>query len=216
MNKADEDKLKQIKDECREFFNLPQDDDIPNPPITFLFTREEVDAVVNRKSEPWERAITKSDGLYFVHESVLQQITPHKTGDFWLVVKHEMTHWYFQHITGSRSGRPRWFNEGLAQQVAGQRTNLPKPTEEIVTEKYFAMSDQGCYGWGNLMVGKLLREYGKDKVLEVVNKIDSDLSLESFSGIFVSTLGTTLLDFEQAVKTDLNRKWVEKIKREAE
>ena len=200
-------KIKEIQKQCRDFYELTDADKVPDPPIKFLFTRAEVDEALGRKSEPWVRAVTNRKGLFFVDESVLEDITPHKKGDFWKVVHHEMSHWYFDHLTGAFNGRPKWFVEGLAEHMAGQKTYLPVETEENVCAKHYYNCDEQTYRWGILMLNKLVRDYGKEKLLEMIKYIGPDMTEKSFAKDFNKVYGITLLDFETEVKQELEIHW---------
>ncbi|MEI6266613.1 MAG: hypothetical protein WCP14_01875 [bacterium] len=200
-------KIKEIQKLCREFFELTDADKVPDPPIKFLFTRAEMDEFTGRKTEDWVRATTHSRGLAFIDESVLEDITPHKKGDFWKVVHHEMSHWYFDHIVGRYNGEPIWFVEGLAEHMAGQKTYLPVETDENVCAKHYSSCDQQTYRWGILMVNKLVRDYGKDKLLEMIKYMGPDMTEKGFAKDFNKVYGISILDFETEVKQELEIRW---------
>jgi len=183
--------------ECQDFFGVK----IKNiPKITFIYSREEMDELLGRKTEPWVRAVTRPSGLYFIHPSKIAELTPHKKDDYWQAVKHEMSHWFYNQITGTHNGEPRWFAEGLAMYMAGQKTLLPTPTEESVTTKYYACTDNEVYRWGSFMVVNLAENYGKEKIVSLVRKINSKTTPESFATDFKNEFGICLEAFEENIK----------------
>ena len=205
MNKQESKNIREINQACRVFFNLKSDDIIPEPPITFMSTRDEVDAVLSEKTEPWVRAITTRDGLFFVDEEHIEEITCHKKGNYWGVVHHEMSHWYFDHLTKTWSGKPTWLTEGLAEYMAGQKKNLPIPIKESVTTKYYNHADAEVYQWGKLMVSKLIEDYGKEKFLELIKLISPNMTERSFEKNFKKTYSFSLDTFENNVKDYLDK-----------
>lgn len=197
----DQNKLKKIIEECQDFFGIK----MKNPPkITFVYTREEIDEIAGRKTERWVRAITRRDGLYFIHPNKLEELTPHKNDDFWKVVKHEISHWLFNQITGTYNGEPRWFTEGLAMYMAGQQDTVPFSIEVSITSKYYSFTDNGTYSWGLLLVTSLINKFGKEKVVNLVKKIDHNITQEIFAKLFVNEFGISLSSFEKSVKKTLS------------
>lgn len=75
----DQKNVTKIIKECQDFFGV----EINNiPKITFIYSREEMDRALDRKTEPWERAVTRPSGLYFIHPSKTEELTPHKNDDY--------------------------------------------------------------------------------------------------------------------------------------
>lgn len=117
-----------------------------------------------------------------------------------------MSHWFFNQITGTHNGKPRWFTEGLAMHVADQKTLPPTLTEESVTTRYYAFTDNQVYRWGSIMVVELAKKYGDEKIVFLVKKIDNKISPESFANDFKSVFGIGLDEFENKIKLNLKSK----------
>lgn len=200
MKQSENKKIKRIIIECQNFFEISDTKNIPEPPVYFLFSREEVDQILNTKTEPWVRAFTNEAGLYFIDESVIEKVTSHKKGDYWKVVHHEISHWYFNHLTSTWSGRPSWFTEGLAQHMAKQQNTPPRPTNNTITDKYFDYTDNDVYGWGKIMVDYLINIYGKKKLLKLIHRFHENMTKNEFGEYFFETYGITLEKFEKDIK----------------
>lgn len=189
MEKLEQDMVDQIVKECEEFFEIGP---IPLPEINFIYTREEMDTLLGRKTERWERAVCVYGKLTFIHPSKTLELTTHTNDDFWKVVKHEMAHWFYTDITGTH--RPKWFNEGLANVVAESPRQRPKSLDEPVVDKYFAKSESFTYAWGYWMVKYLLDEYGKEKLVELTKSLtDNEVTKEFFAKQFME-----IYDFDVA------------------
>jgi len=198
----DQKNLDRIIEECQDFFGVKLK---KVPKITFIYSREEMDELLGRKTEPWVRAVTRPSGLYFIHPSKITELTPHKNENYWQVVKHEMSHWFFNQITGVSSGKPRWFAEGLAMYMAGQKTAPSTFTEESVTTKYYAFTDKEVYRWGSIMVADLADKYGEEKIVSLVKKIDKTITPESFARDFMGVFGMSLNEFEKSIKLEVKK-----------
>lgn len=178
MDEIDREKLNQIMAEYADFFEV---DDVPEPRVGFVYSREDFDKLLGRKTERWERAVSRQNGLFFIHSSKIEELTPHTNADFWPVVKHEMSHWFYRHVTGVENGNPRWFNEGLAGVVAEQRrTQKPAALDEPVVDKYYSYSDASNYAWGYWMVKYLLDEFGKEKLVALIKSLAGEEMTKNF------------------------------------
>ncbi|MDD5693587.1 MAG: hypothetical protein PHU86_03900 [Patescibacteria group bacterium] len=193
----EQDKLNIVIKECQDFFGQKNN---VTPKIIFVYSREEMDKALGRKTQDWVRASTRPEGLYFIHPSKVEELTPHKNDDFWKVVKHEMSHWFYNQITGTHNGEPRWLAEGLAMFMAEQKGLVPSFTEESITQKYYSFTDNETYRWGYLMVKDLVDEFGKEKVVSLVKKINNKLTEGIFSELFKNEFGVSLSAFEKKVK----------------
>ena len=198
----DQKNLDRIIEECQDFFGVKLK---KVPKITFIYSRKEMDELLGRKTEPWVRAVTRPSGLYFIHPSKIAELTPHKNDNYWQVVKHEMSHWFFNQITGISSGKPRWFTEGLAMYMADQKTLPPTPAEESISTKYYALTDNEVYRWGSIMVADLADRYGKVKIVSLVKRIDKETTPESFANDFKSVFGVGLDEFEKRIKLEVEK-----------
>jgi hypothetical protein len=201
-DEIDNKKVDQIIKECEDFFGVTLKE---KPKITFLYSREEMDKVAERKTEPWVRAITRPDGIYFIHSSKIEELTTHKNDNFWAVVKHEISHWLYSEITGSFSGYPRWLTEGLAEYMAGKKLAVPMYSDDNITSKYFSFTDDMVYHWGPVLVEELIKMFGKDKVVGLVKRIYNGMTEEDFSNLFKEQFGISLTDFEKKSKSKLIR-----------
>jgi len=163
MEKLEEKQFYQIMKEVSDFFEVT---DISKPKIGFIYSRGDFDKLLGRKTERWERAVSKEDGIYFIHSSMIEELTNHTNADLWQVVKHEIVHWFYGQITNTHN--PKWFNEGLANVIAEAKRGKPRKLNKPVIEKYFDNSDADNYSWGYWMVKYLLDSYGKEVLVDLV------------------------------------------------
>lgn len=204
MDKQELDKIEKIKQQCKEFFELLDNDHVPDPSITIIHTRAEMDEYCGRKTEDWVRATSRKRGIAIIPDDVVEDITPHRKGSFDRTLKHEFNHWYLSHITGEFGGKPRWFTEGLANYFAGYKPEAPKMSNDLVVEKYFSFTDRETYRWGYVMVEYMFKKFGKEEIIDFIKKFHNGITQDIFNTTFYEKFGITPEDLEESIKKEFS------------
>jgi hypothetical protein len=187
MEEIDQEAVNAAVKRCNDFFMV---NNIPLPPIKFAYSREEMDTIVGRKTESWVVARAQKEGLYFIHPTKIEEITPHTSHSFQAIVIHEFAHWYTKKITGIDHGIPRWFHEGLANIVARCQQSRPKPIEGPAVDKYYNFDDKDIYPWGFWMVKYLMEEFGHKELIRFIKSfVGQTIDKESFAVAFQTFYG---------------------------
>jgi len=206
MEELDQKMIDEIVAECEVFFET---DKITVPEVHFLYTREAMDEILGRKSERWERAVCGHGKISIFHPSKTVELTTHTNDDFREVIKHEMTHAFYNEITGSH--QPRWFNEGLANVVAESPRQKPREIDEPVIDKYFAHSGPDTYAWGYWMVKYLLGEFSKDKLVQLIKSLaGGKMTKEFFAEKFRAVYSFDVSELQAMTSEKLKKKIIDR------
>lgn len=154
-------------DDVSNFFELPRVD----INIHLIQSRQEFDKIDGSKTEDWVVGFTKNNTIYIFDPEKFEQYSTHPKSDFGSVLKHEASHIYYKKIKAN--GYPHWLDEGVACFISGQNKNTPPDKINIkLLKKYYDSVDGKVYGLGQFMVTKIIEEFGKNKLFELI-KIDS-------------------------------------------
>jgi len=171
--------LKSTQKELSDFFGI----NIELPTVSFINSREEIDKIWNRKTEEWFVGWTKDNSIFILNPEVYTKESSHKDiGHFWKVLKHEYSHLYYRKIISS--GYPKWLNEGLACYLANQVKEKPTRKEALKVFEYYRKGDWLVYKVGYFWIKLLIEKFGKEKLLNLLKKIDSQTTEKEFSKNF--------------------------------
>lgn len=79
------DSLKNLTKDVQEAYFANVDffgKEVDGVPFTFLYSREEMDNVVNRKTRDWEVGQTTKDGIFIFSHSIFEKVSNHPKEDF--------------------------------------------------------------------------------------------------------------------------------------
>ena len=172
-------------EEFDKFFNFK----ITEPLIFLINSREEMDLVWGKKTEPWFVGATKNRNIYIFDENVFSSVSNHKQDDFWITLKHEYSHIYYLQLANTNS--PLWLHEGLACYLSGKKVsfgNIDKK-EILSVFKYYNNVNSETYRIGQFWVEKLLSVYGKDKMVALISGLSPNISETDFAAIFNKVFG---------------------------
>lgn len=166
-----------------------------NEPLLFLLdSREDLDIIWGRKTEPWLVGAFKNNSIYILNPLVYEKFSSHKKEEFFQNFKHEYCHSYYTQIT--KSIYPIWLNEGLASYVSGKKLILTSEKKRNLLNifNYFDKSDKDVYAVGQFWVEYLLKKHGKKKFLDLIKGFNSEsnikgLDAEEFSREFYNIYG---------------------------
>ena len=177
--------LKTTQDELDAFFKFKA----PKPLLFLLDNREDMDLIWGKKTESWFVGAFKNNGIYILSPKAYARESSHAPEEFWQTLKHEYCHYYYTQITKSHC--PVWLNEGLASYVSGKRLVLKDDQKDKLADvfDYFDRSGREVYAIGQFWVEYLIKEYGKNKFLRLINSFDSGLNYHKFVITFYKIYG---------------------------
>jgi len=171
--------IKSIQEELDDFYNT----NIEQPSIFFIDSRKEIDEIWGRKTEEWFSAWAKDGNIYILNPEIYTEESNHKDiKHFWQSLKHEYCHLYYRKIT--KTGYPKWLNEGLANYLANQNKKKPSKKEALRVFNYYQKTDWRIYNIGYFWTKLLIEKFGKKKLLTLINNIDSQTAEKEFAKKF--------------------------------
>ncbi len=128
----------------------------------------------------------KNNSIYILSPQKYAKESSHKKEEFWMSLKHEYVHYYYTQM--SKSHYPVWLNEGLASYLSGKKLGSETISSDKLLNilKYFNKSDKSVYLVGQFWVEFLIKNYGKNKLLELINSFNSPLDYQQFTKKFYS------------------------------
>ena len=108
------------------------------------------------------------------------------------LIKHELSHCFYQ-ILSKYNSKPDWLWEGCAVYLSEQLNLKTKP--EIFTDflNHFEPTNDGSvYQESGFVVEKLVKTFGKEKLLMLIKGLPENKSSESFDKLFYTTFGFKL------------------------
>lgn len=154
-----------------------------------LNSREELDVVWGNKTESWLVGAFKNNSIYILHPEVYEKESSHKKEDFWINLKHEYCHSYYAQIT--KSPYPVWLNEGLASFKSGKKLILGNDDKGKLLNvfNYFDKSDRDVYLIGQFWVEYLLKKFGNEKFLTLINSFNYGFTSKDLAKNFYKIYG---------------------------
>lgn len=194
--------IKKTKAEFENFFKFT----VKEPPIFLLNSRHDMDIVWGKKTKEWFAGAVKNRNIYIFNPGIFSQVSSHKKDDFWQILKHEYCHVFFLQI--ANTNRPLWLNEGLACHLSGKKITFDRIEKEkfLGVFKYFDTVDKEAYAIGQFWVEKLIKKFGKTKLIELINELFPDISENDFAKKFqkIYKIKYNSRSFEKMAKNFLN------------
>jgi len=173
-----------------EFFGIKLD---VSPEIIFVKTREEIDGLKGKKTEPWVVGWADSGNIYVLDKDNFEKESNHKYNEesYIALIKHELAHLFFSKLSKGRK-RPYWLNEGVSIYVSGQ-LKFKKKIEKFEEFLDFGeKSGKGIYRESGFFIELLVDKFGKEKLLELIRRLSEINSEESFKKLFKEIYGFEL------------------------
>lgn len=184
LNKKLNEFLAEIKKDLGSFFKVK----IKDPKIFLLNSRKEIDAVYGRETESWFVGWVKNSSIFILKESAFSKESSHKDKNyFWKVLKHECCHLYIRQLT--KNYCPLWLNEGLSCFLAGQEKERITKKQALKVFDYYDKANKGIYGISYFWVKLLINNFGREKLLKLLNAISAIKTKEEFSAKFFEIYG---------------------------
>lgn len=182
-------KIEEIHKDLQEFFGIEL---TKQPKITFVNSREEMDSFLGKKTEDWCIAYANKEGIFITAYDKFEEVSKgiHSKEKFFSTLKHEFSHIYYYEKTNTES--PAWLNEGLAYCLANQKNTKPSNEELLAVFDFFNNDEDSprVYKIGYFWTKYLIETFGKEKLLELLNKIGGNkLTKDIFKDIFYKVYG---------------------------
>ena len=182
---------KAIKD-LDTFYQIKWNENKPN--VFLIKSRKDFDILYGYKTEPWVVGTTMGtqNEVYLLAPDVYEKQSNHKYSDreYEALLRHEISHLYSRIFFSEY--RPRWLLEGIAIYSSGQLELKRKIIKFSAFLDFFDKGGSGIYeesGWAVLILDK---EFGREKLLELLKSLNGFKNKEEFLKIFKKIYGFDL------------------------
>lgn len=185
-------KMRYSLEKVKKFFNLSPF----SIKVHLAYSRKEFDKFIGRKTAPWEvgHANCPKNEICLLSPLIFEKESTHKKEDFSKVLTHELVHLFTHKLYSFYE--PHWLREGLAYFIAGQgKPDFRQRVKFLVSNGDFLSRIDTTKNWrGNLYNGAyqlsflwisfLIKKLSKEKILELLKKVDFPYERVSFAKAF--------------------------------
>jgi len=177
--------------ELDDFFGLNWKRNKPN--IFLVRDRNTINNLRGIKTEDWVVGFVNKADIYLLDRENYEKESCHKYSDeeYSKTIKHELTHCFFQVVSGFKN-KPDWLWEGIAVYLSEQYKTKNKPEEIKEFLNYYEKSGPGVYNESGFVVEFLVKNYGKQKILDLITSLKEIDSEEKFAEKFKEIYGFEL------------------------
>lgn len=196
-----------VKTACRinkNFFG----EDIIDIVVNFLYSRDEMDEVMGRKTQDWLVGDTYGIHINIFSPAIFNKVSSRPPTDFMPILIHETAHVFTNSLYGYRKNPcPVWLREGIAGYVAKQYKKYNfKKMRKLEFNKITSSKDWNVkpnYPQAFLFTKYLIDKYGKEVISDLLKFSCKEQDLSNFPKIFKKI---TKDNFEQVSNNWLNEK----------
>jgi len=155
-----------------------------NPPRVFLVKdRKSINEIIGQDTADWlvGWGSRLRGGVFLLSKENYEKESINKYSDekYYGLLKHELAHCFADILTGDYR-RPVWLNEGLAQYLSGECLRREKPVILNHFLDYFETEGEFLYRESGFAVELLIKKFGKEKLLELLRKINESKPFNNF------------------------------------
>lgn len=162
--------------------------------IFLIKSRKEFDALYEKKTEKWVVGSTMGSirDVYLLSPDVYEKESTHKYSDkkYEILLRHELSHQYCRIFYSDN--KPRWFLEGIAIYSSGELEINRKITEFTSFLDFFDKGGGNVYDESGWAVFILDKEFGREKLLELLKSLEGIQYRKDFEKIFKEIYGIEL------------------------
>lgn len=187
--------------ELNSFWGIGWRDNTPD--IFIIESRKEVDRIKASETSGELVGWSKNRNIFVLDfKKIESESSYHLTPDqYKALIKHELNHLFHGIVSGGSMG-PLWFREGLSIYLSGQITlgQWPRP---IKLSGFIESSEENkkfAYAEGGFVIELLVKEFGKEKLIEFVKNMKMVKNNADFKKLFLEIFG---VEFEYEALNNL-------------
>ncbi len=200
-----EKEFKKCLKELNDFYKINW---IKNLPRLFLIeSRKTIDSLKNKKTKSWVRGWSEGRNIFLLDNEFMEKESSHKKAskeEYFSLIKHELSHSFFRAISNGFN-KPIWLNEGLSVYLSGQIKFYNRINKFNNFLDFYNQSGGNVYQESGFAVKILIEQFGKEKILKLIKKLEDFSTKEKFNILF-----------KEIYKSNLNyaffNKYLDKIK----
>lgn len=196
ITKIDHPRLEEVYErsmqELGDFFELNWVQNRPH--LMIVPDRATIDSLMGEKTEDWVVGGWSSNGgVYILSDANFESESSHVYSDaeYFALIKHELAHCFTNVVSGSAK-LPVWLSEGISIFVSGQNEFKKRPEKLANFLEFHENGGSGVYSEAGFAVEFLVKTHGRGKLLELIKKIKTTDSRDSFYRLFASIYGFEL------------------------
>jgi len=169
---------------------------IPTPSVCVLKSRKEIDSIKQYKTKPYVVAFVRPGGrtIYILDIKKFKTESNHKyhtDRKHITLLKHELCH-LFYNVYSCGCHNPIWLTEGVSIYLSGQ-LNERKPVDKFTNFiDFYEHGGAGVYFESGTVVGLLIKNFGKKKILELISHSGEVKNKNQFAKLFKKIYGFDL------------------------
>jgi hypothetical protein len=165
------------------------------PQVFLLKDRKTIDNYLRKKTNNWVTGFLNNKmDVFLLSPENYEKDSIHKYSnkEYISLLKHELSHCFFTIISKGQN-RVIWLDEGIAIYLSGQTNfKFKKPKKLKHFLKSFHTHEDKVYNESGFVIELLVKEYGKEKVIELVRKLKKGKTKEQFNLLFKEIYGFEL------------------------
>jgi hypothetical protein len=175
----------QIMKELNDFYKIGWKYNIPK--IILVPDRNTINKLQNKKTESWVVGWVSYDKIFILNPKNYEKESSHTYSDekYYALLKHEVAH-CFTNLIKKSGFIPTWLNEGLSIYLSGQNKFKSKPASYNNFLDFVNKGGKEVYLESGFAVEFLIKTYGSDKMLKLLNNLSNISSEDEFKFLFKS------------------------------
>ena len=173
-------------------------------PVTIVVKdRKSIDLLKGEKTEPWVVGWAEGNKVFILDHNNFATESDHKYSleTYYSLLKHEISHTFYRILSGGNM-KPVWLCEGVAIHTSGQ--NKEKRPIDCFKEflSFHEKGGKGVYTESGFAVYLLVKEFGKQKLLDLIKGLKPIVSQKDFTSLFIKIYGIepTYEKFDELLK----------------
>jgi len=183
-------------EELSEFFNINWKKNRPR--IFLVKDRKTIDELMGYKTDDYLVGWLNNLDIYILDNENFEKESSQKYSEeeYYKLIKHELVHAFTTVVADiyDKPILPDWLWEGLALYLAGQNNpkQVPEKLENFLDFYEQDMENTDVYKEAGFAVEHLVKEFGKEKLLDLIKSLKSVSSESGFSQKFENIYGLDL------------------------
>ena len=175
--------------EFNRFFGLNWKRNLPS--IFLVPNRKIIDLLKGHKTESWVVGWVDGNNIFLLDRRNYNSESSHKYSEkeYNALLKHELCHLFFQGVSKGGFLKPRWMDEGVSIFLSGQTKLRKKPQKFEKFLEFYDKGGSGIYSESGFVVEILVKNYGKQRLLELIKNISKQKNRKQFNNLFKKIYG---------------------------
>jgi hypothetical protein len=157
------------------------------PRIIIIDDRKTFDELMQKKTERWVVGWSENRNVFLLNKEKMEKESSHKKYSekaYEALIKHELTHSFFNVVSGYAKNAPKWLTEGIAIYLSKQNQFKKRPIKLKNFLEYYYKSDSGMYYESGFVIELLIKNFGKKNFLNLIKSLKNIKTKKDFDKLF--------------------------------